>query len=180
MAKLPQPQPTSSTRSPSCSAELAAHQSELGLLGLLERRRASLEVGAAVGHRGVQEQGEELVAGVVVVADRAPVTADRVALAAQPQLGLRRPRRPDQPAGADQRDPEPSDLRRGQLRRLERVDDLQRRLDVVDVDQPEHVGAAQPELSGSPDHVRERLRGAELERRARRPRWRARRSRPRI
>ena len=87
--------------------ELAADQRELGLLGLLERRRAALEVGAAVGHRRVEEQREELVARVVVVADRAAVAAERVPLAGQPQLGCGRPRRPDQPAGAHQREPEP-------------------------------------------------------------------------
>ena len=42
ITKLPQPQPTSSTRSPSCSAELPADQLALGRLRLLERRAAAL------------------------------------------------------------------------------------------------------------------------------------------
>ncbi len=66
--------------------ELLADQVELCPLGLLERLRTTLEVGAAVGHRRVEEQREELVAGVVVVADSASVAPDRVALAAQAQL----------------------------------------------------------------------------------------------
>ena len=37
IAKLPQPQPTSSTRSPGLEAELRADQLELGHLRLLER-----------------------------------------------------------------------------------------------------------------------------------------------
>ena len=90
--------------------ELAAHERKLGLLGLLERRRAALEVGAAVGHRRVEEQREELVAGVVVVAHRAAVAADRVALARQPQLRGGRPRRLDQPARTHEREPEAGHL----------------------------------------------------------------------
>ncbi len=51
IAKLPQPQPMSSTRSPALERELAADHLELLLLGLLERLRAAREDRAAVGHR---------------------------------------------------------------------------------------------------------------------------------
>ena len=74
-------------------AELLADQLDLGLLGLLERLGAAGEVGAAVGHRAVEEQREEVVADVVVVADGAPVARDRVPLPAEPQLGGRDRRR---------------------------------------------------------------------------------------
>ena len=58
-------------------SELLAHELELGLLRLLERARPAREDRAAVGHRAIEEEGEEFVGDVVVVAHRA-----RVALAA--------------------------------------------------------------------------------------------------
>jgi hypothetical protein len=103
--------------------ELLAHQVELCPLGLLERLRTALEVSTAVGHRRVEEQRKELVAGVVVVADGAAVAADRVTLAAQTQLGRGRLRELDEAARADQRDTELGHLHGRQRRRLERVDD---------------------------------------------------------
>ena len=102
--------------------ELAADEFELGLLGLLERLRTACEVRAAVGHRAVEEQLEELVADVVVVLDRAAIAEQRMALAAQSQFGRRRSRRQHQPARADQRDRQPRLLGERQSRRLERVD----------------------------------------------------------
>ena len=101
-AMLPQPQPTSSSALAGLQLELRADQVELGLLGLLERGGAAAPVGAAVGHRRIEEQLEEVVAGVVVVAHGAAVARDRVALAAQPQLGRRAPAAAAQPGGADQ------------------------------------------------------------------------------
>ena len=87
IAKLPQPQPTSSTRCPGVQLELLRDQVELGALRLLERLRAAREQRTAVGHRLVEEQREELVADVVVVADRLRVALRAVALAGQQQLG---------------------------------------------------------------------------------------------
>ena len=92
IAKLPQPQPTSSTRSPGSSASFAADQLELRLLRLLERLGAAREDRARVRHRLVEEQGEELVRHVVVVADGAPVARVAVAAPAGAQLGGRRAR----------------------------------------------------------------------------------------
>ena len=143
--------------------QLGADEPQLGLLGLLEGLRAALEVGAAVGHRGVQEQREERVARVVVVGDRAPVASQRVALPGEPELGGGRARWLDQPAGADERETQPGHLGRRDARRLERVHHAQRLLDVVGLDQPQHVGAAQPQLAGGADDVGQRLGRAEAE-----------------
>ena len=60
IGKLPNPQPMSSTRSPGSSASFVADQLELRLLRVLERLRAAREHRAAVGHRVVEEQREEL------------------------------------------------------------------------------------------------------------------------
>ena len=89
IAKLPQPQPTSSTRMPGCRSELARDELELGALGLLERLRAAREDRAAVGHRLVQEQREEVVADVVVVANRRGVALDAVQSRREDQLEAR-------------------------------------------------------------------------------------------
>ena len=70
--------------------ELRADQLELRLLRLLERLRAAREDRAAVGHRVAQEQREEVVRDVVVVAHRARVALEAVAPAARAQLRLRR------------------------------------------------------------------------------------------
>jgi hypothetical protein len=87
-----------------------------------------------------------------------------VALAAQAQFRCRRARRLDQPAATDHRHAELGHLGRRERRRLERVDQPQRLVDVVDVDQSQHVGASQAELARRADHVRERLRRVKIER----------------
>ena len=69
--------------------QLRADHLELRLLRLLERRRAPREDRAAVGHRLVEEEREELGRQVVVVADRAGVALLRPARALRPQLGAR-------------------------------------------------------------------------------------------
>ena len=71
-------------------AELGRDEVELGPLGLLEGLGAAGEDRAAVGHRRVEEQREEVVADVVVVADRLLVAVDRVPLAVEDQLELGR------------------------------------------------------------------------------------------
>ncbi len=88
--------------------ELGADQLELGLLRLLERGRPTREVRAAIRHRHVQEQCEELVADVVVVAYGAPVAGEGVALAAQPQLRARRARGQHEPTRTRSASPSPS------------------------------------------------------------------------
>jgi len=67
--------------------ELAADELALGRLGFVECLRARLPVGAAIGHRVVQELLEEVVADVVVVANGQAVAGQRVAFTTQPQLG---------------------------------------------------------------------------------------------
>src|SRR5205807_1929820 len=86
---------------PWAQSELDADQLELCLLGFLERARAAFEVSAAVRHRAIEEQREELVADVVVVAHGPEVAGQRVALATQPQLRLRPRRRGGQPVRAN-------------------------------------------------------------------------------
>src|SRR5271169_540011 len=66
--------------------ELAGNQLELRALGLLERLCPPGEDRAAVGHRLVQEQCEEVVADVVVIADGRRVAIDAVKSAAEDQL----------------------------------------------------------------------------------------------
>ncbi len=68
---------------PGPQAQLAADQVELGRLGVLQALGARLPVRARVDHRGPEHQAVEVVAHVVVVADRRPVTAPGV----QPALG---------------------------------------------------------------------------------------------
>ena len=69
--------------------ELRANELELRLLRLLERLRATREDRARVGHRAIEEQLEELVRDVVMVAYRAGVATQRG----------RRPRRTNSDAG---------------------------------------------------------------------------------
>ncbi len=80
--------------------ELGADQIEFGALGVLQCLDALLPEGTAVGHRLVQEQREELVADVVVVAHRLRIPALAVARAARPQLGGRRSGQSTQTVGA--------------------------------------------------------------------------------
>jgi hypothetical protein len=84
-------------------ARASARSVELGPLRLGERLRAAREQRAAVGHRLVQEQREELVADVVVVADRLGVALRAVALAGEQQLGRGPARDPCRQRGDQQR-----------------------------------------------------------------------------
>ena len=96
---------------PRAELELRGRELELGPLRRLEARAVAREERAAVGHRRVEEEREEVVGDVVVVADRPPVALGAVAAAARAQLGLRdrwRPHRADGPRGGD---------RQAQLRR---------------------------------------------------------------
>ena len=135
--------------------ELLADELELGLLGLRERLRPARPVGTRIRHRLVEEQGEEVVADVVVVANRPPIARDRVALAAQPELRGRRLGRDDDPACAYHAQPEPDLRAPRQRRRLERVDDPQRAVEVVDLEQPVDERPAQAELARCAEHVRQ-------------------------
>ena len=63
-------------------AQLAADQVQLLLLGLVERRLRAGEIGARVDHVAIEPEPVEVVADVVVVADRLAVARPRVDLAA--------------------------------------------------------------------------------------------------
>ena len=79
--------------------ELLADEVELRELRLLKRLRPAREDRAAVGHRLVEKQFEELVGDVVVVAHRPGVAFLAVAAPLQPQLPLGRARGERQSAG---------------------------------------------------------------------------------
>src|SRR5437016_133949 len=87
--------------------QLLADKLELCLLRRLQSVRAARPVGARIRHRLVEEQREEVVADVVVMANRPPVSRKRVPLAAQPQLRRRGLGRHDDPAGAYERRAQP-------------------------------------------------------------------------
>ena len=150
--------------------ELGADQLELRLLRLLERRGAAREDRAAVGHRGAEEQREELGRQVVVVAHRAGVALAAVAAcragAAPPAAGVaegagRRRGRRRARAG---RAPAARAAAAATSSRSEHG------VHVVDVELARDVGAAQPELARRAQRVGERVRRAHLEGAARR-RW---------
>jgi len=128
--------------------ELGADQLELLSLCLLERLRAAREDRAAVRHRLVEEEGEELVRDVVVVTHRANIALDRVSAAAEAELRLRHAREtPDaESAGRGQRQPYP--LAPLQLGRPPARHDLERAIEVVHLDSSRHVRAPEPELAG--------------------------------
>ena len=75
MARLPQPQPMSSSVSPRLQPQLSAHEVELVVLRLLELAVGVAVVRAGVDHERVEEERVELVRDVVVVRDRLRVAA---------------------------------------------------------------------------------------------------------
>ncbi len=146
--------------------ELAGDGLELLLLGLLERPRPPREDPAAVGHRGVEEEREELVGDVVVVADGARVALLGVAAAARAQLGAGRLGRPGQAGGADGAEQERALVGPLQGRRLPAVEEGDHGVHVVDLDLAADVGPAEAELPGRPQHVGGGARRAQEEGRA--------------
>ncbi len=96
---------------------------------------------------------------------RAPIAAERVALAPQPQLGLRNARWGDQTAGADQRERQPRLLSQRRRWRLEGVDNPQRSVHVVHLDQARDVRTPEPQLTRRAQYMDKRLRRAERQRR---------------
>ncbi len=149
IAKLPQPHAR-------LEPELAGDQVELRELGLLQCLRATREDRAAVGHRIVEEQTEELVAYVVVVADRPGVTLGRVALTVQHQLESRAPRHAPRDGGRRDPQPEASAIGGRQRWRVEAVDDHERGVEIIDGERSFDVGTAEAEGSGSEQEMRER------------------------
>ena len=150
---------------PASDPSLRGDQIEFCPLSILERLRAPREDRAAVGHRLVEEEREELVADVVVVADRA---ASRSMLWRSPpgrargsDAGESRPAPPrrqrgehqadavDRPASAAAPSRRPPRTRRRGRRRPVALD----------------VGATQAQLAGSAQEVGERGRPPDEERR---------------
>ena len=97
--------------------------------------------------------------------DRALVAQDRVAPALRPQLHLRRPRHAAQRARAHRPDRDPALRARVERRRRPAREQLERGVDVVDVDPAAHVRAADAELRRRAQHVAERRRRRDPERR---------------
>ena len=135
--------------------ELLANELELGPLRLPERLRPPGPNRARVGHRLAEHQLEELVGYVVVVPDRALVTGAAVPPAARPEL---------RPGGAWQRPQSARAHGRCDKSRLQAwiercdlvaVEQLERRIHIVDLDLAGNVGAAEPELPRGSEHVRE-------------------------
>src|SRR5579872_84966 len=149
---------------PGAQAKLRAHQLELCPLRLLERLRAAREDRARVGHRLTQDEPEELVRDVVVVADRAPVTIAAVPAPAGTQLrrGYSWHRSPRPRANGGRREA----CLRASVYRGDRVpvEEIEGGIHVVDLDLATDIRPAQPELSGRTQHVAERAGRAEPER----------------
>ena len=146
-------------------SQLRAHELELGLLGLLERLRPSREDRAAVGQRLAEEQREEVVGDVVVVADGAGVALDAVAPAAWPQLRRRDAGRPRDAGGPRGGERESRARAAVEARRLPLGQQLQRGVEVVHVEVPRHVRAAEAELTRGAQSVGHRRGRAHVERR---------------
>ena len=140
--------------------ELGADELELGLLRLLERRRAARPDRARVRHRLVEEEREEVVRDVVVVRDGALVARDRMPPALRAQLDGGGLRHLLERSGAQRRGGEPGLRARVDRRRGVAVEQRQHLVDVVDLERAGDVGAAEPELSGRAQHVAERDRRA--------------------
>jgi hypothetical protein len=129
-------------------AELSADQLELLLLGLLQGPGAAGEDRAAVGHGAIEEQGEELVRDVVVVADRAGIAGSGAAPPPGPKLGGWGRGRSAKARGAKRRQRQPRLGPATEGRRSPRLQQLHHRVDVVYLERPGDVGASQPELAG--------------------------------
>ena len=140
-------------------AELGADQLELGLLRLLERRRAAREDRAAVGHRLAEEQREELVRDVVVVAHRARVAlaacgAGRASRSSARGDARRAPQAAARAAASASRACSPRARAAGGCQPSSSVE---HGVEVVDVELARDVGAAEPELARRAQRVGERV-----------------------
>jgi len=146
--------------------ELARHELELRALGLLESLRAAREDRAAVGHRLVEEQCEEVVADVVVVANSRRVALDAVQLPAQDQLQAGHARDPARRGRPGDRQAEARAIPQAERRGLPLVDDDERSVEVIDGERAVDVGTTEPERAGGAQEVRQRRGVAHEERRA--------------
>ena len=161
IANEPQPQPTSSTRWPRLSAELLAHELELGLLRLLERRRRRARRSRTSRSSSGRGRGGRTRAGRRSGGGRRASRARSSGSA--PSAGARTDGGPGgrtTPVARSAASASLALVRRSIGGRLPGVDDLDDGVEVVDVDRAGDVGAAEAELAGRAQHVRERLRRA--------------------
>ena len=121
---------------------------------------------AAVGHRVVEEQREEVVGDVVVVAHRARVALAAVAAAPRAQLAGGDPRRARQAARPHRRQRQPQARRAVDRRRLEAVEQPDHAVEVVGLQLSRGVRPTEAELSRRAQQVRDRRRRAHREDRA--------------
>ena len=126
--------------------ELPADRLELLVLGLLERAGPAREHRAAVRHRRVEEEREELVRDVVVAAHRARVARAAVAAPLWAKLARgdgRRERRPARPQRGE-RQPHARGVvdRRGP----EAAEEVDEAVEVAHLERPGDVGTAEAEL----------------------------------
>ena len=138
--------------------ELGADELELVLLGRLQRIGAAAEDRAAVGHRPIEEEGEELGRQVVVVADRPGVACPRPASAARPKLRLRRRGGRGQAAGRERGEQQSQASAASERWRLPAVEQPDHAVEVVDLEVSCDVGPADAELPGSAQGVSDRPR----------------------
>ena len=134
----------------------AARPRKLRLLRLLERLRPTREDRARVGHRAIEEQLEELVRDVVMVAYRAGVATERVPPTPQDQLRRGPPWRTDQTHRPDTGGHQPHTTPDIDLRRLPLVHKPHRSVEVVDIENAADVRPADPKLARGPQHMRDR------------------------
>ena len=134
-------------------AQLAGDEVVLGRLGVVERHAVVDEAGAGVRHRIAEDEPVEVVADVVVVADRPRVAAQRVAATLQPRLLRWRRQRPPEHSGALRRGdrfdhcsaPEAQVLGRGVAERLDHGDEI-----ALGVEVAGDVRPTEAELVGHP------------------------------
>ena len=127
--------------------QLAGDRLQLLFLRRLQRLRTLGEEGAAVGHRLVEEEGEEVVGDVVVVANGAGVALLAVAAAAEDELGGGAAGRALDAGGAHRAERQSRHVAAIERRRLPGVEQLDHRVHVVDLDLAADVGAAEAELA---------------------------------
>ena len=134
--KTPPAAPDVQDLHPRLEPELRGDELQLGPLRLGERLGAPGEDGAAVGHRLVEEQGEEVVADVVVVADGLGVALDAVEFPAQEQLEARPVRQPARRRRKHERQAQAQLVDLRERRGLPGVDDEKGAVEVIDGEEP--------------------------------------------
>ena len=133
--------------------ELRAHQLALGQLGVLQRRGPAREHRAGVGHRGVEEQLEEVVGDVVVMAHRAHVARATVAGAPRVQLARWDPRRTRQAARPRRGERQAQTCGAVDRGRVEGVEQPDHAVEVVGLQLAGGVRAAESQLPGGAQQV---------------------------